>query len=122
MADAAPALAELLAAFGTYRSYLPLGRDQLDSAIAVVSLGWPELEPALRALTPRLTDPRDELCIRFQQTSGAVMAKGVEDTAYYRFSRFIGLNEVGGDPGQFGSTLDQFHDAQRARLAAPAAA
>ena len=81
-----------------------------------MSLGRPELASTLAQLTPRLTDPHDELCVRFQQTSGAVMAKGVEDTAYYRFSRFIALNEVGGDPGQFGSTLDEFHAAQQARL------
>jgi (1->4)-alpha-D-glucan 1-alpha-D-glucosylmutase len=63
----------------------------------------------------RLADPGDELCVRFQQTSGAVMAKGVEDTTYYRYTRFVGLNEVGGDPGQFGWTLERFHTALRDR-------
>jgi (1->4)-alpha-D-glucan 1-alpha-D-glucosylmutase len=52
------------------------------------------------------------MCVRFQQTSGAVMAKGVEDTAFYRYNRFVALNEVGGDPGRFGLTLDGFHRAQ----------
>ena len=42
--------------------------------------------------------------MRFQQVTGAVMAKGVEDTAYYRYTRFIALNEVGGDPAQFGAS------------------
>jgi (1->4)-alpha-D-glucan 1-alpha-D-glucosylmutase len=45
------------------------------------------------------------------------MAKGVEDTAYYRYSRFIALNEVGGDPGQFGIPLQDFHAIQVARQA-----
>ena len=47
---------------------------------------------------------------RFQQLTGPVMAKGVEDTAFYCFNRFISLNEVGGDPGNFGVSLDAFHD------------
>ena len=40
------------------------------------------------------------------------MAKGVEDSAYYRWSRFVALNEVGGDPAEFGSTVAEFHEAQ----------
>ena len=44
------------------------------------------------------------------------MAKGVEDTAYYRYSRFVALNEVGGDPDQFGIPLQDFHALQVARL------
>ena len=48
----------------------------------------------------------------FQQTSGTVMAKGVEDTAFYRYTRLVALNEVGGDPGQFGVPPAEFH-AQR---------
>ena len=40
--------------------------------------------------------------MRFQQTTGPVLAKGVEDTAFYRWSRLLALNEVGGDPDQFG--------------------
>ena len=40
--------------------------------------------------------------MRFQQLTGAVMAKGVEDTAFYRYHRLTSLNEVGGDPGRFG--------------------
>ena len=44
-----------------------------------------------------------EAATRFEQTSGPVMAKGVEDSAYYRWARFVALNEVGGDPARFGS-------------------
>ena len=43
------------------------------------------------------------------------MAKGVEDSAYYRWSRFVALNEVGGDPARFGSTVAEFHAAQQRR-------
>ena len=48
--------------------------------------------------------PAREAATRFEQTSGPVMAKGVEDSAYYRWARFVALNEVGGDPARFGST------------------
>ena len=61
-------------------------------------------------------DPADELCVRFQQLTGAVAAKGVEDTAYYRYTRFLGANEVGGDPGTIGLGLDDFHAAQYRRV------
>ena len=49
-----------------------------------------------RTSTPR--PPSDEFVVRFQQTCGPVMAKGIEDTAFYRYVRLVGLNEVGGDP------------------------
>lgn len=51
-----------------------------------------------------------ELAMRFQQFTGPAMAKGVEDTAFYRFNRLLCLNEVGGDPGTFGVSLDEFHN------------
>jgi (1->4)-alpha-D-glucan 1-alpha-D-glucosylmutase len=69
----------------------------------------------LDALTVRLRDPADELALRFQQFTGAVMAKGVEDTAYYRWTRFAALNEVGGDPSRFGVPPEEFHAAASAR-------
>ena len=53
--------------------------------------------------------------MRFQQLTGAVMAKGVEDTAFYRYTRFIGLNEVGADPGRFGLSIPAFHTATARR-------
>jgi (1->4)-alpha-D-glucan 1-alpha-D-glucosylmutase len=54
--------------------------------------------------------------MRLQQFSGPVMAKGLEDTAFYRYNRFIALNEVGGRPDQFGMTLAAFHKANALRL------
>jgi (1->4)-alpha-D-glucan 1-alpha-D-glucosylmutase len=52
---------------------------------------------------------------RFQQTSGAVTAKGVEDTAFYRYVRLLALNEVGGDPGRFHLDVAGFHAANLER-------
>ena len=46
---------------------------------------------------------------RFQQTTPAIMAKGVEDTAFYRYGRLLALNDVGGDPGRFGIAVERFH-------------
>ncbi|WP_413449888.1 malto-oligosyltrehalose synthase [Georgenia phoenicis] len=52
---------------------------------------------------------RAELIVRFQQTCGAVMAKGVEDTAYYRWTHLVSLCEVGGAPRRFGISVDELH-------------
>jgi (1->4)-alpha-D-glucan 1-alpha-D-glucosylmutase len=52
-----------------------------------------------------------ELAMRFQQFTGPVMAKGIEDTAFYCFNRFVALNEVGADPACFGVDVEQFHKA-----------
>ncbi|GGE20884.1 malto-oligosyltrehalose synthase [Aureimonas endophytica] len=53
---------------------------------------------------------------RFQQTTGAVMAKAVEDTVFYRYNRLIALNEVGGEPDHYGAELAAFHEAMRIRV------
>jgi (1->4)-alpha-D-glucan 1-alpha-D-glucosylmutase len=113
--SAADALVELLVAFPVYRSYLPLGLEHLQHAAATAQRRRPELAVAIANLFPRLSDASDELARRFQQLSGAVMAKGVEDTAYYRYTRFIALNEVGGDPSCFGASIADFHRAQQHR-------
>src|SRR5579871_4596803 len=56
--------------------------------------------------------------MKFQQVTAAVMAKGLEDTAFYRYHRLTSLNDVGGNPGKFGTTVEEFHRAnlERARL------
>ena len=115
VADAAAAVAEVAIAFKVYRSYLPDGVADLDRAIATAKRRRPELVVAIDQLSPRLHDHDDDLALRMQQLSGAAMAKGVEDTAYYRYSRFIELNEVGGDPGEFGIPLQNFHALQASR-------
>jgi (1->4)-alpha-D-glucan 1-alpha-D-glucosylmutase len=56
-------------------------------------------------------DLETELVMGFQQLTGPVMAKGVEDTAFYCFNRLVSLNEVGGDPERFGLSPDDFHKA-----------
>jgi (1->4)-alpha-D-glucan 1-alpha-D-glucosylmutase len=50
-----------------------------------------------------------DFVMRFQQMTGPIMAKGVEDTAFYAYNRFVSLNEVGGNPERFGTPLDTFH-------------
>ena len=110
------ALAELLASFPVYRSYLPDGREHLDATVAGVRARRPDLVPVLDALHPVLAQSGAEAATRFEQTSGPVMAKGVEDSAYYRWARFAALNEVGGDPARFGSGIAAFHDAQQRRV------
>ena len=62
-----------------------------------------------------LSDPTHPAALRFQQTSGMVMAKGVEDCAFYRYSRLTSLNEVGGDPADFSIDPSDFHAAMAER-------
>ena len=71
----------------------------------------------------RTRDPRrDELVVRFQQTAGAVQAKGVEDTAYYRWTHLVALCEVGGEPEHFALTpTDLAAWAARTQVASPLA-
>jgi (1->4)-alpha-D-glucan 1-alpha-D-glucosylmutase len=116
-AERTEALAELLASFPVYRSYLPDGREHLDATVAAVRARRPDLIKAVDALHPVLAQAGTEAATRFEQTSGPVMAKGVEDSAYYRWARFVALNEVGGDPARFGSTVEEFHEAQQRRMA-----
>lgn len=111
------ALAEVLACFPVYRSYLPAGRSHLDAAVGEAEERRPDLGDVLDALMPALTDTDLEIAWRFQQTTGPVMAKGVEDTAFYRYTRLGSLTEVGGDPAEFSLDVDGFHAAQAARQA-----
>ncbi len=80
-------------------------REALELALSVL--------PVYRTYDPPSAGP---FVTRFQQTSPAIMAKGVEDTAFYRYGRLLALNDVGGDPGRFGIGVDDFHagNAQRA--------
>jgi (1->4)-alpha-D-glucan 1-alpha-D-glucosylmutase len=112
------ALVEVLAAFDVYRAYLPpegpadaTARAHVDTAVARAQGTHPRLarEIALlgRLALAELGSP--EFVTRFQQTCGPVMAKGVEDTAFYRYLRLTALCEVGGDPGVFGLSVADFH-------------
>lgn len=135
-------LVELLVAFDRYRAYVVPGEQPHPEAVAA-------LEHAARLARARLSDERgetmsvlvdlllgrevgsagrtrdprrDELVVRFQQTCGAVTAKGVEDTAYYRWTQLVGLCEVGGEPARFALTpTDLAAWAARQQVAAPLA-
>lgn len=115
---AVASLSELAAQLRVYRTYLPSGTGELVHAVGAALVSDPRVAETTEALAPRLLDPAEEAAHRFQQFTGAVMAKGVEDTAYYRANRFVALNEVGGHPDQFGLPLKGFHEAQAVRQAA----
>jgi (1->4)-alpha-D-glucan 1-alpha-D-glucosylmutase len=118
---AADALSEIIAAFPVYRSYLPEGEDVLKEACDLAARRRPELAEAVQLLLPLLLDaglePGAELGRRFQQTSGMVMAKGVEDTAFFRYTRLGTLTEVGADPTEFSVSPAEFHTRMARRQA-----
>ncbi len=101
-----------LASLPVYRSYVdPLAGTVTDEDRAAVA----SLDSKLQRML-LLEDPVPaEFVIRFQQTTPAVMAKGVEDTAFYRYGRLLALNEVGGDPSRFGIPVERFHAANKER-------
>ncbi|MET0469037.1 MAG: malto-oligosyltrehalose synthase [Aeromicrobium sp.] len=110
------AVAETMIAFGVYRSYLPEVAHHWADAIVTAKQRRPDLAVALDALDHQVTsDPDGELATRIQQTSGMVVAKGTEDTTFYRYTRFAPLNEVGGSPDRFGIDVAEFHRAAGAR-------
>jgi len=109
------AVAELAACLSVYRTYLPTGHDYLDRAYDAARTRRPELAEPLREAWRELIDPGLAVAWRFQQTSGAVMAKGVEDCAFYRTSRLTSLTEVGGDPSEFALSVEEFHAAMHER-------
>jgi malto-oligosyltrehalose synthase len=114
-------LVELLVALPVYRTYIVPGAEPTARDLEIVALAAAEARAALPAgapldaVVPLLLglagrDPlRDEFAVRFQQTSVPMMAKGVEDTAFYRWSRLASLNEVGGDPVRFAVAPEEFH-------------
>ena len=117
------AVAETMIAFPVYRSYLPEGEAHWAAAIAAARAARPDLAEAVDALDFQVReDPRGELATRIQQTSGMVVAKGTEDTTFYRYTRFAALNEVGGSPSDFGAEVDVFHAMAAAREAGRPAA
>ncbi|OOG22429.1 malto-oligosyltrehalose synthase [Thioalkalivibrio denitrificans] len=119
------ALLEVASCFPVYRTYVrhPQGEvseadvHYVTQAIDQARERRPELDAELfdflhGLLLLRIPGDREaELAMRFQQLTGPAMAKGVEDTAFYRFHRLIALNEVGGDPACFGVSVEAFHAA-----------
>lgn len=120
--DAAPerladAFGELLTTFPVYRTYLPRGIENLDAAVADAKRHRPDLAAELDTASSLLRDPSTAVARRFQQTSGMVMAKGVEDSAFYRSTRLGSLTEVGGEPDVFAESVERFHERQARRQA-----
>jgi (1->4)-alpha-D-glucan 1-alpha-D-glucosylmutase len=128
-------LAEVIACFPVYRTYVETGasetdRRYIDWAIAAArrrrTAGEaPAFDFIRAALLMELPVPGESLqrqvrnfALKFQQVTAPITAKGVEDTALYRFNRLTSLNEVGGEPDAYGSTVRAFHaDSQhRARF------
>ncbi|MCI0459539.1 MAG: malto-oligosyltrehalose synthase, partial [Gemmataceae bacterium] len=134
------ALRELITCFPVYRTYVSASgvpsadRQVIDLALARARQRNPAMEPSVfdflrEVLLPQAPHPspapageeeyrcRLEFAMKFQQYTGPVQAKGVEDTAFYRYNLLLSLNEVGGDPQRFGGLPAQFHEANGRRLA-----
>jgi (1->4)-alpha-D-glucan 1-alpha-D-glucosylmutase len=127
---------QIVACFPVYRTYIdydgsPTDADRrdLDWAIAQARRMDGEIDPSVfdflanllsgdLVASPRSGFSRQSVlrcAMKLQQYSGPVMAKGLEDTAFYRYNRFAALNEVGGYPDRFGITLAAFHRANMQR-------
>ncbi len=116
-------LREAIACMPVYRTYIR-GREStvsetdsalIEQAIETAKKNREDLDPELfdflrDILLLRVRGGTEhELVMQFQQQTGPVMAKGVEDTTFYNFNRLVALNEVGGDPGEWSTTLEHFH-------------
>jgi (1->4)-alpha-D-glucan 1-alpha-D-glucosylmutase len=120
-ADLTAVLVELLTAMPVYRAYVSAGQPAPPQSVALVQGAAAVARPHLPARAHPLLDAVTDLALGrgphaspafvtlFQQVCGPVMAKGVEDTAFYRWSRLLALNEVGGEPDQFGLDVTGFH-------------
>ena len=109
-------LVRALASLPVYRTYVEPLAGLVDDADreAIASAG---MNPELAAMLLLEHPAPPGFVTRFEQTTPAVMAKGVEDTAFYRYGRLLSLNDVGGDPSRFGVDVETFHaaNAERAR-------
>ncbi len=121
------ALMEVVAAFPVYRTYVTpehtgkKDREYIDWAIQAAKKHSPVVdlsifdfirEVLLLEFLPEAEDVRKAVirfAMKFQQYTGPVMAKGLEDTTFYRYNRLVSLNEVGGEPQQFGLSVNSFH-------------
>jgi (1->4)-alpha-D-glucan 1-alpha-D-glucosylmutase len=107
-------LARALSALPVYRTYIePRSRRIEEPDRAALS----KLDAAYQRLLGLDDDVPPGFVTRFQQTTPAIMAKGVEDTAFYRYGRLLALNDVGGDPSRFGIDVGRFHAGCRERAA-----
>jgi (1->4)-alpha-D-glucan 1-alpha-D-glucosylmutase len=122
--DLRDALREVIAAFPVYRTYVQPGgritdrdRAYVKTAVLGARQRRGDLDEELLSFIGELLvlahtgKAETEFALRFAQLTSPVMAKGVEDTAFYRYHRLVSLNEVGGDPSAFGAPLEDFHRA-----------
>src|SRR5579863_1726195 len=114
---------EVIACFPVYRSYAraearkisPASVVAVSDAVNAARSSRPDLDERLFDLVGKILtldtkgDLDNEFVMRFQQTTAAAMAKGVEDTAFYSYLRLVSLNEVGGSPEHFGVPPEAFH-------------
>ena len=121
--DIRRAIRELAACFAIYRTYVvpdrgeitEEDRDVIERAMRCANDNRTDIDASLfeflrDVLTGSVTGKKEtEFTLRFQQFTSPVMAKGVEDTAFYRYNRLVAMNEVGGDPGRDGMTVEEFH-------------
>lgn len=122
------ALIEVIACFPVYRTYVRPGevsktdRQYVDWAVRLAKRRSTTMETSIYDFIAKVLllefDERDDeafrnaaahFAMKFQQVTGPVMAKGVEDTLFYRYNRLISLNEVGGEPNRFGLSMASFH-------------
>jgi (1->4)-alpha-D-glucan 1-alpha-D-glucosylmutase len=115
---------EVIACFPVYRTYVRAEQGMvseadfryINEAINAAKANRPDVDSELfdflreLLLLKRTGKLESQFVMRFQQNTGPVMAKGLEDTVFYQFNRLVALNEVGGDPGRFGVSPSQFHD------------
>jgi (1->4)-alpha-D-glucan 1-alpha-D-glucosylmutase len=130
------ALLAVAACMPVYRTYArpndgyitETDRAVIGAAVAAALEMRPDIDPELLAFLGDILALRvrgqaeGQLSGRFQQFTGAVMAKGIEDTAFYRYVRLVALNDVGGDPGRFGLSIEAYHAANQARATSHPAA
>ena len=126
----ARAVRETIACFPVYRTYLAPGqpvseedRQVIERAIAAAKRRNPAIEESIfnflrdillfrfpENLDAQGREEHARFVLKFQQFTGPIMAKGVEDTVFYIYNRLAALNEVGGEPQQFGISVETFHE------------
>ena len=102
------ALQHALAALPVYRTYVePWSGRVYEEDRRVIDAS--DMDEGVAAMLLLEQEAPEEFVTRFQQTTPAIMAKGVEDTAFYRYNRLLALNDVGGDPSRFSIDVERFH-------------
>jgi (1->4)-alpha-D-glucan 1-alpha-D-glucosylmutase len=126
----ARAVRETIACFPVYRTYLAPGRpvseedrQVIERAVTAAKRRNPAIEESIfnflrdvlvfrfpENLNAEARAAHTHFVLKFQQSTGPIMAKGLEDTVFYIYNRLAALNEVGGEPQQFGLSIEAFHE------------